>query len=269
MRRPVSASNARAFTLVELLVTIAIVSVVLSLLLPALKAVRDRAREATCLSNARQLVVTINAFAATNGSRLPEARTLDTPTTYRTWRRRFFDLGLLSEAEVWACPLHPDSGPWGEAGLVEGGAKCTGDFASSYALNGHVLWKREKTGQSADLAATSIQRPSHTILLAETNRFRADLRVSPPLVANYFGDTPGPYSYWHSGGGVYAFLDGHAEIVRFMDTGSPNCRWHNGRDLTDDLWVPQKPSEIRTHDHPDWKYLVPEIYLQNRNPDDF
>lgn len=106
-----------------------------------------------------------------------------------------------------------------------------------------------------------ISRPAHTILLAESNLFLADLRASDPWVANYYGVQPGPYGYWHGGEGVYGFLDGHVELTRFLDTGSPECRWHSGRDLTPDPFVPQRPDEIRPHDHPDWEYLVPSIYL--------
>ncbi|GDX99117.1 hypothetical protein LBMAG48_15210 [Phycisphaerae bacterium] len=45
------------------------------------------------------------------------------------------------------------------------------------------------------------------------------------------GDT-GAYGYWHSGRGSYGFYDGHGELINFMKTGNPDCRWHNGRDLS-------------------------------------
>ena len=159
--------------------------------------------------------------------------------------------------------MHPEPGPRGESGYTENGATCRGDIASSYALNGHVLWRREKVDDEAVRADTIIQRPSHTILLAETNRAFSDLRASPPIVANYYGNSPGPYAYWHERRGVYGFLDGHVELIEFLDTGSPDCRWHNGRDLTDDPFVPQKSDEFRPHDHPDWAFLVPDIYKQS------
>ena len=250
----------RGFTLVELLVTIAIIGVVLAILVPILGAARDAAKQTQCLSNARQLVTAVNAFGATNQGLLPENRTLVSDTEYITWRRNFAETGLVNEPDVWACPLHPRPGPRGEGGYVDGGVRCRGDIASSYALNGHLLWRRNKVDDEAVRADTIIQRPSHTILLAETNRSFSHLRASPPLVANFFGNDPGPYAYWHAGRGTYGFLDGHVELIAFLDTGSPDCRWHNGRDLTDDPFVPQKPDEYRPHDHPDWEFLVPDIY---------
>ncbi len=250
----------RGFTLTEVIVVIAIVALLLVLAVPVLRAVRDSGRRTVCLSNARQVTVAINAFGAANGSRLPENRTLVSDGEYITWRQRFVNDGSITDEEAWACPSHPDPGPRSEFGFTDRGARCVGDVRSSYALNGHILWRGEKTDRDAKRLDTAILRPDRTILVAETNRPNSNLRVSPPIVANYYQDVPGPYAYWHERKGVYAFQDGHAEVLGFLETGSPDCRWHNGPDLTDDPFVPQSPEEVRPHDHPDWEFLVPEIY---------
>ncbi len=52
-----------AFTLVELLVTIAIVAVLLALLLPAISSVRESGREAVCISNLRQGYTACRTYA--------------------------------------------------------------------------------------------------------------------------------------------------------------------------------------------------------------
>lgn len=249
------------FTLLELLIVIGLVAALIGLSIPALRYARDSARTAKCLSNSAQVSTSITTFSGLNRNRLPENRTIVGDGEYITWRAQMRQEGYLSDAESWECPSHKNPGPRSELGYESGSLECVGDVVSSYALNGHVLWRYGLTDDNAKISDTVIRRPSHTILIAETNRSFANLRVSNPYIANYFGDSPGPYGYWHRGDAVYSFQDGHSEVISLLDTGNPDCRWHNGRDLSEDQFVPQSSGEIRPHDHPDWEYLVPELYL--------
>jgi len=61
--RPVVRSAARGFTLVELLVTVSIVALMLSLLLPALGSVRRNVKVLLCSSNMRTVTVAFSLFA--------------------------------------------------------------------------------------------------------------------------------------------------------------------------------------------------------------
>jgi len=64
--------NARsAFSLVELLVSVAIMSLLMAVLLPVLRSAREAALSAACLSNLRQLAAAVHMYAQDNAGYLP------------------------------------------------------------------------------------------------------------------------------------------------------------------------------------------------------
>ncbi len=77
---PFSTSR-QAFSLVELLVVVAIVALLAALLLPALSRARDRSRRAVCASNLRQLGLALASYAQDHDGRLPHGPTTTSPAT--------------------------------------------------------------------------------------------------------------------------------------------------------------------------------------------
>lgn len=55
-------SHARGFTLVELLVVVAIIGVLVAMLLPAIQAAREAARRASCLNSLRQIAIALHHY---------------------------------------------------------------------------------------------------------------------------------------------------------------------------------------------------------------
>src|SRR5437899_1547692 len=65
-------SKGLAFTLVELLVVLAIIAILASLLLPAIARTKETGRSAGCLSNLHQLGIALQLYVQDNQNHLPK-----------------------------------------------------------------------------------------------------------------------------------------------------------------------------------------------------
>jgi len=68
-----SARGARAFSLIDLLVSISVIAVLLGLLLPSLTQVKEAARRVQCASNLRQVAIAVQMYGDDHDGQLPQS----------------------------------------------------------------------------------------------------------------------------------------------------------------------------------------------------
>lgn len=251
-----------AFTLVELLVVIGIIALLISILLPALGAARESAKQTACTSNIRQLVIACTMYANENKGHWPAAALSDS-----TWSNNDrwhgtratstpantpFDFDgspttgmgsalkpYIKVGRVKSCPsMEPTNGAGFEVNC--GGYGYNQYFiGSTTAADGWTFaWQSTQKGAKT----TQIRRSAEKIAFADTAFVTPVLVewsfVEPP--STYYGDgvNPpyGPYSnspsihFRHRDKASIAWADGHVTAERFGWTVPTN--YYGGNNVT-------------------------------------
>ena len=94
----------KAFTLIELLVVISIISLLIAILLPALKNARTSAHMATSLSNVRQVQIAISMYTNDFNGFVPPGRDASDNTNTRFWTHRILEPRYVSSMKVFWSP---------------------------------------------------------------------------------------------------------------------------------------------------------------------
>ena len=222
--------HSRYFSLIELMVILAIIAILLSLLLPSLGKARETARIAVCTSNAKQQGVGLSAYASDNRSYYPEY----------TQRNTGFWLGKTGTDGKLATEKQLNE----YFGIVSDGAEAPfaqcisespvldeyNDHGSSYRFN----QKRTMENFSAANADAGIVKPLKNTMLPKPSLFLVGGERGGVGMFSNPGNFEKPTFYHHTDFGdkrfVFQYGDGHAKYTRIWDEQNTSTyMWENGR----------------------------------------
>jgi len=222
----------RAFTLVELLVVIAVIAILAALLLPALSRAKDKAYLVTCVNNNKQLITAMHLYTDENGDRMAFPNWEASPTTIQGW------LYLRDASGAIPDPTQPPyvndvtsaykSGLWFQYTPNTRSYICPKEKRKSYNSRPNKLSSYVQNGAVSGFnrmtygcKITEIWNPLCYLMWEpdEDNPWPAP--DSPPIdwVAYNDGSSPPDRSqgigFTHSKGAVVSAIDGHALYVSF------------------------------------------------------
>jgi prepilin-type N-terminal cleavage/methylation domain-containing protein len=257
------------FTLIELLVVIAIIAILAAMLLPTLANSKQQALQTKCMSNTKQVALSLMIYCADNQDNMPplSANNVDlqgvADFAYESENQvpGYGEncLGLIipyCSTNVFVCPsVKPSTN-------VLGGYAPTAWSASSYCCSAVTLGRR----------LASIQGPGKVISIQEIFDIEGYLHVEAETTTRP-GVPTGPYTQWHTylpvsqqrnnwrwptdrefmsnnhmNGGNEIFTDGHAEYRKYaqlhsgdfglVDTNGVNEAYQATEAQTDETFYP-------------------------------
>ena len=211
----------RGFTLVELLVVIAVIAVLSAILFPVLAKAREKARQTRCLSNLKQIGLALGMYATDYDEMYPALWTGYTRTVYA-----HLLMPYMKSTQMWTCPAEPTQSWSGGLNSLGAADRCMGyGYNVSGTTHPHVGAGRGTDGYQG-VSETDIQLPAEHIMVGDSRLIPASTAAF--IIADMLMVYPAAYNpdFRHHGGANLLFADGHTKwSTRAPLLGSNRYMW--------------------------------------------
>jgi prepilin-type N-terminal cleavage/methylation domain-containing protein len=214
----------RAFTLVELLVVIAVIGILAALLLPVLSRAKASAKRTTCMNDLRQINLGLRMYSDDSNDTSPKtpstnnSPSLDNFIDYTGYKKLMkSNVGLNGASspqdKLFTCPadtFYYDLLPGGQGYVPQGFHEQSFSDYSSYGFSGGTTNPvfGTRTPGIAGRKITSIKEPSKTVLVMEI----------PALFPFSWHEPKRPFSFenavFNDAKNMMSFVDGHVNYVK-------------------------------------------------------
>ncbi len=225
----------RGFTLLELLVVMAVIATLAAILFPVFAQSRERARQSVCLNNLKQIGTALYAYLSDWDdtfplNRFPEgahAASVEYSGSAYNWKRALFN--YISSPAVFECPSN--DGAWEKSivnDCVGDESNCVGDnkdrpekqLAHGYATNAAFFLDLDDDADVPPRILSEVQSPSHLIYVMETAPGYESLTDK---AVNWVFVHPDRRANW-------LFADTHVKTIKVAQTIAPVYLWRNPND---------------------------------------
>jgi prepilin-type N-terminal cleavage/methylation domain-containing protein len=249
-----------AFTLVELLVVIAVIAVLMGILLPALGRAREQAKKSVCLGNQRQIMLATGIYQADNDGKimyqhaggaywaLPNALTTQVSGAKKNWISRIWP-SVGENKDIFQCPSNKSRTDPGEL-------FCPNEKETfSYVLNGILthFGSLNVRPSMMILMSDDFATSNGAILRPHFQGATPSLREEKWVGWMRSNDATELFTAWPHKGRNHGYLDGHAEWNAEWDiTSGKYGLWIGGEDKYE--------PELSGYDNPSrWGQVMPSL----------
>lgn len=220
--------NLRAFTLIELLVVISIISVIISITLPALSSAREAARATQCLSNLRQTGLLVEVYHTDYQGYLPVERNQAVgagdyrryaPNDTGAWHMKLEDYMPYERAGSSAFSIEPALPTIIHCPSFEPTPDV--DYQYPFYTHSNYILLNSSVGpgdpEPQFVRGIQVYYPTEKAFIIDIAAADNGPKTWFNLDNRFLNQTEDFFRYDHNGGASHLFFDGHAEVRGLRD----------------------------------------------------